>query len=41
MKINYKLELYGKQTYQLILKNGLKLAVSKSGYKELKEVLGW
>jgi two-component system, LytTR family, response regulator len=36
-----KLELYGKQTYQLILKNDLKLAVSKTGYKELKEVLGW
>ncbi len=36
-----KLELYGKQSYQLILKTGQKLAVSKAGYKELKEVLGW
>ncbi len=36
-----KLELYEKQSYQIILKTGKKLAVSKAGYKELKMVLGW
>jgi two-component system LytT family response regulator len=36
-----KLELYEKNTYQLLLKNGVKIGVSKSGYKELKETLGW
>lgn len=36
-----KLELYEKNTYQLLLKNGDRLAVSKSGYKLLKDTLGW
>jgi two-component system LytT family response regulator len=36
-----KLELYEKNSYQLLLKNGAKVSVSKSGYKELKETLGW
>ena len=36
-----KLELYEKNSYQLLLKNGVRVAVSKSGYKELKETLGW
>lgn len=41
VKAIQKLELYDKNAYQLILKNGIKLAVSKTGYKELKELLGW
>lgn len=36
-----KLELYEKNTYQILLKNGHRLAVSKSGYKLLKDTLGW
>lgn len=36
-----KLELYEKSSYQLLLKNGAKVSVSKNGYKELKETLGW
>ena len=36
-----KLELYEKNSYLLLLKNGEKLAVSKSGYKLLKDTLGW
>jgi two-component system, LytTR family, response regulator len=36
-----KLELYEKNTYQILMKNGAKISVSKSGYKELKEILGW
>ena len=36
-----KLELYEKNTYQIWMKNGAKISVSKSGYKELKETLGW
>ena len=36
-----KLDLYGKNTYQLLLKTGLKAEVSKNGYKELREKLGW
>lgn len=36
-----KLELYEKNSYLLLLKNGEKLAVSKSGYKVLKDALGW
>lgn len=36
-----KLELYEKNSYLLLLKNGEKLAVSKSGYKVLKDTLGW
>lgn len=35
-----RLELFGKETYQLILKNGVKLRVSLSGYRLLKERLG-
>lgn len=35
-----RLELFGKETYQLILKNGTKLRVSLSGYRLLKERLG-
>jgi two-component system, LytTR family, response regulator len=36
-----RLELYGKQSYKLILTNGITIDVSKSGYKDLKAVLGW
>lgn len=36
-----KLELYERNSYQLLLKNGERLAVSKSGYKTLKDTLGW
>lgn len=35
-----RLELFGKETYQLILKNGAKLRVSLSGYRLLKQRLG-
>lgn len=35
-----RLELFGKETYQLILKNGTKLRVSLTGYRLLKERLG-
>ena len=35
-----RVELFGKETYQVILKNGVKLRVSLSGYKLLKERLG-
>jgi len=31
--------LFGKESYQLILKNGRKLKVSNSGYRLLKERL--
>lgn len=34
-----RLELFGKESYQLILKNGLRLKVSNSGYRLLKERL--
>jgi len=34
-----RLELFGKESYQLILKNGRKLKVSNSGYRLLKERL--
>jgi len=34
-----KLELYGKDTYLLFLKNGEKVNVSRSRYKDLKQVL--
>lgn len=34
-----RLELFGKESYQLILKNGLKLKVSTNGYRLLKERL--
>lgn len=36
-----KLELYEKNSYQLLLKTGNRLSVSKSGYKLLKDTLGW
>lgn len=35
-----RVELFGKETYQLLLKNGVKLRVSLTGYKLLKERLG-
>lgn len=35
-----RLELFGKETYQLILKNGVKLRVSLTGYRLLKDRLG-
>lgn len=35
-----RLELFGKETYQLILKNGTKLRVSLTGYRLLKDRLG-
>lgn len=35
-----RVELFGKETYQLLLKNGVKIRVSLSGYKLLKERLG-
>lgn len=34
-----RVELFGKENYQLLLKNGVKLRVSNSGYKLLKERL--
>lgn len=36
-----KLELYEKNSYLVLLKNGEKLSVSKNGYKLLKDTLGW
>lgn len=36
-----KLEPYEKNGYQVLLKNGIRLSVSRSGYQELKEKLGW
>jgi two-component system LytT family response regulator len=35
-----KIEKYGKDTYQVILKNGIDLKVSRSRYQELKTTLG-
>lgn len=35
-----RLELFGKESYQLILKNGAKLRVSLSGYRLLRQRLG-
>lgn len=35
-----KIEKYGKETYQVILKNGTGLKVSRSRYQELKNILG-
>lgn len=35
-----RVELFGKETYQLLLKNGVKLRVSLTGYRLLKERLG-
>jgi two-component system, LytTR family, response regulator len=37
----HKLEPYSKDTYVAILKNGVKLTVSNSGYKALKELLSF
>lgn len=34
-----RIELYGRETYLLFLKNGVKLPVSKSGYDKLKMML--
>jgi two-component system, LytTR family, response regulator len=36
-----RIELYGRESYILILKSGQKLAVSKSGYTRLKYLLGF
>ncbi len=36
-----KLEPYEKNSYQVLLRNDVRLAVSRSGYQELKERLGW
>ena len=35
-----RVELFGKETYQVLLKNGVKLRVSLNGYRLLKERLG-
>ena len=35
-----RVELFGKETYQVLLKNGTKLRVSLTGYRLLKERLG-
>lgn len=35
-----RVELFGKETYQVMLKNGVKLRVSLNGYRLLKERLG-
>jgi len=35
-----KIEKYGKDTYQVILKNGVDLKVSRARYQELKSILG-
>tara|TARA_B100000809_G_C15140222_1_gene532856 strand:+ start:1590 stop:2336 length:747 start_codon:yes stop_codon:yes gene_type:complete len=35
-----KIEKYGKDTYQVVLKNGIDLKVSRSRYQELKTTLG-
>lgn len=41
ININYveRVELMGKETYQLLLKNGISLRISNTGYKLLKEQL--
>ena len=36
-----KIEKFGKETYQVVLKNGNGLKVSRSRYQELKESLGF
>jgi two-component system LytT family response regulator len=36
-----KMELYERSSYLLLLKNGHKLTVSKTGYKILRDHLGW
>ena len=35
-----KIEKYGKDTYQVVLKSGIDLKVSRSRYQELKTILG-
>ena len=35
-----KIEKFGKDTYQVVLKNGVSLKVSRSRYQELKMLLG-
>ena len=35
-----KIEKFGKDTYQVVLKNGISLKVSRSRYQELKLLLG-
>lgn len=40
-KVVEKLHLLGKNSYQVQLKNGVQLAVSKSGYQQLKDKLDW
>lgn len=37
----YKLELFSKDSYLLLLRNGAKISVSKAGYKKLKDVLNF
>ncbi|HAN79328.1 MAG TPA: DNA-binding response regulator [Bacteroidales bacterium] len=37
----YKLELFSKDSYILLLRNGAKISVSKAGYKKLKDVLNF
>jgi two-component system LytT family response regulator len=34
-----QIELFGKESYQVVLTNGQCLPVSKSGHKRLKEIL--
>ena len=34
-----RLELYQKETYNVLLKNGVSIRASSSGYKELKQLL--
>jgi len=36
-----KIEKFGKETYQVVLKNGFNLKVSRSRYQELKQTLGF
>ncbi|OFY92642.1 MAG: DNA-binding response regulator [Bacteroidetes bacterium RIFCSPLOWO2_12_FULL_31_6] len=36
-----KIEKFGKETYQVVLKDGIGLKVSRSRYQELKEMLGF
>jgi two-component system LytT family response regulator len=34
-----RLELYQKETYHVLLKNGISIRASSTGYKELKQLL--
>ena len=36
-----KIEKFGKETYQVVLKNGTGLKVSRSRYQELKDIIGF